>query len=368
MTEAHKPAMLARGQWRPTAKGNGRTAGFHLPQFYSTFEPLANIAQAWRDIKRLKYSSREKLKAFVNTVLGETWEEPEALTTTEDVLAARREKYVACPLGVVLIVASVDVQGNRLECLVKGWGMDMESWLIDLRRFYYATPSGKEAWSLLDDYLRTEFPLMNAEEQETGVRLPILRTFVDSGYRATDVYAWTGPRRHRGVYAIKGRPGEREPLIGKISRTQTVRGGAILVPIGTHEGKRTIYSHLDISERGSGYMHMNALADSEYLKQLTAEKLIPKYTREGIPHMVWMRKVEGGRNEALDLEVYNLAAFRFLNANMNVLREKLDAQVEAARHAPGSAPLPGSAGRTPTKPTTTARPVYPRRSWVKGWR
>lgn len=36
--ERHKPAMLAQGEWRATAAGDGRTAGFHLSALYSPFE------------------------------------------------------------------------------------------------------------------------------------------------------------------------------------------------------------------------------------------------------------------------------------------------------------------------------------------
>jgi phage terminase large subunit GpA-like protein len=33
--ERHKTWMLEHGEWRPTAEGDGRTAGFHLSSLYS---------------------------------------------------------------------------------------------------------------------------------------------------------------------------------------------------------------------------------------------------------------------------------------------------------------------------------------------
>jgi phage terminase large subunit GpA-like protein len=73
LEERHKPEMLGRGEWRPTAAGDGRTAGFHLSSLYSPLgwkswvQCVAEFLQAKDDPSRLK--------TWVNTVLGETWEE-----------------------------------------------------------------------------------------------------------------------------------------------------------------------------------------------------------------------------------------------------------------------------------------------------
>ncbi|MEW6511871.1 MAG: terminase gpA endonuclease subunit [Bacteroidota bacterium] len=367
LRESDKFKMIARGEWRATnstvrSMTGSIIAGFHLSELYSTFSSWESIARKWLVMKK----HRESLRVYINTILGETWEEPDALTTTAEALEARKEKYAGCPAGVILLTAAVDIQVDRLECVVKGWGLNDESWLIDVKRFYFATPGGKEAWQLLDDYLKNRFPVMDTNGRETGVTLPIVRTFVDSGYRATDVYAWTAPRRARGIFAIKGVAGERDPLIGKISRTQAARKGAILIPIGVHIGKRMVYDRLDIKEPGPGYVHLNEEATEDYLKQLTSEKLIPHYTRDRIPVLRWVRKVEGGRNEALDLEVYNLAAFTFINANMTVLAKRLEARVSAAPEKAKQSPARGQEETGPKLPAT--RRSVRRSSFVSGWR
>lgn len=327
LTESHKFWMVARGQWRATAPSVTGVSGFHINELYSTFSTWESITREWLGAK----NHREKLRTFINTTLGETWDEPDALTVTETMLAGRIEKYTGCPMGVLVLTAAVDVQVDRLECKVKGWGLNSESWLIDLQKFY-GSPDAKETWQLVDDYLLTEFP------HESGIKLRIQRVFVDSGFKSDEVYQFTGPRRRRGIYATKGFGGAGKPLIGKISRAQSYRKGALLVPIGVDDAKKTVYDRLEVQEPGPLYMHLNQMATDDYLKQLTAEKQITKYTRDGVPERVWVRRVTGSRNEALDMEVMNLAAISFLNANMTVLARKQAERVKAIEALPADVP------------------------------
>ena len=80
-------------------------------------------------------------------------------------------------------------------------------------------------------------------------------------------------------------------------------------------------SRLRVSDEGqAGYIHFPDFLDEEFFLQLTAERLIKKYSK-GIPRMEF-KKVRS-RNEALDLMTYNLGAFRSLNANMPLIQKKL---------------------------------------------
>lgn len=63
--------MLAQGEWRPTAPGPGKAAGFHLSSLYS---PVGWFS--WADIAAMFAEAQKNLallQVFVNTVLGETW-------------------------------------------------------------------------------------------------------------------------------------------------------------------------------------------------------------------------------------------------------------------------------------------------------
>jgi len=66
-----KQWMLPRGAWRATAKGDGKTAGFHLSSLYS---PVGWFS--WGEAA-MQFEQAQKnpslLQVFVNTVLGDTW-------------------------------------------------------------------------------------------------------------------------------------------------------------------------------------------------------------------------------------------------------------------------------------------------------
>ena len=116
--EKHKPKFLEKGEWRATAPSDGKTAGFHLNGLYS---PLG--WKSWEEIVSdfiKAKSDAPRLKSFVNTVLGETWEEDYAAKVGTDVLMERVESYESnlIPEKAVILTAGVDVQDNRLAVSV----------------------------------------------------------------------------------------------------------------------------------------------------------------------------------------------------------------------------------------------------------
>ena len=65
--------MVERGEWRATAEGNGKHVGFHIWAGYS-YSPnasWANLAEEWLASK----DNPEQLRTFINTVLGEVWQD-----------------------------------------------------------------------------------------------------------------------------------------------------------------------------------------------------------------------------------------------------------------------------------------------------
>ncbi|HEX6925693.1 MAG TPA: terminase gpA endonuclease subunit, partial [Longimicrobiaceae bacterium] len=143
--EQHKGRMLAEGVWVAENPGH-RTAGFHLNSLYS---PWARWSELVREFLEAK-GNPERLKVFVNTVLGQTWEEEGERVNAES-LSGRREKYRAVvPDGVGLLVAAVDVQGDRLEVKVKGYGAGEESWVIHHEQLW-GDPGRDEVWQMLEN-------------------------------------------------------------------------------------------------------------------------------------------------------------------------------------------------------------------------
>jgi len=236
------------------------------------------------------------------------------------------------------------VQDDRLEVEVVGWGDDQESWGIRYQ-VLYGDPAGPELWDRLDQLLISEFT------HESGNKLRIAAATIDSGGHFTQqVYRFCKPRFRRRVYAVKGIGGGGKPLVGRPSRSN--QGNVHLYPVGVDTAKDLIIGRLRIKEPGPGYCHFPVDYNDDYFTQLTSEHCVTRYT-QGIPRRVWMKKSSGRRNEALDIRVYNHAAYEILNPNIKALRTRL-------------APVP-----EPEKPIKQPlrRPPQARRSgWVNNWR
>lgn len=286
------------------------SVSFHIWTAYSPFTEWRRIVQDWLKTK----DDVGKLKTFINTVLGETFEEAgERLEPNE--LYRRREQYRAdIPEGGVVLTCAVDVQDDRLEAEVKAWGAGDENWGVEFR-VIHGDPAKPAVWDDLDALLQSTF------KHESGAKLRISCTAIDSGGHFTQqVYKFVKPREGRRIYAIKGLGGVGKPII---SRPSTANKGKIkLFSVGTDTTKEIVMARLNILEPGPGYCHfpINPNYDEEYFKQLTAEERRTTY-RKGYAMQEWHKTRK--RNEAFDLAVYNTAAKEILNPNYEALAANL---------------------------------------------
>lgn len=344
--EQYKGEMLRRGVWVAENPGH-RTAGFHLNALYSPWARWPELVREFLDAK----GNPERLKVFVNTVLGETWEEEGERVGAES-LASRKHAYRAqVPEGAGLLTAGVDVQGDRLEVKVKGWGKGEESWLVHWEQLF-GDPGRDEVWAKLEEVLVREW------KHEAGGTLRIEAVCIDSGGHHTEaVYRYVRPRQARKVWAIKGMSQPGRPLVGRPSRAN--KHGVKLLPLGTDTAKDAIFTRLKVNVPGPLYMHFPEWVDDEYFAQLTAEKVVTRYVK-GRPVRSY-EKIRP-RNEALDLEVYALAALVSLGTPVlqSLGRFVEHAQAEGAKVRAAETPDPAAAQRAPAR--------RPRSGWVSGWR
>lgn len=311
--ENRKHWMDRHGEWRKT--GESKTiAGFAINSLYSPWVSWRQLA-----IEFLGAKGQDSLQTFWNLKLG--------LPFTKDYekvdinpFTIRREDYLICPKQVLVLTAAVDVQGDRLELKVKGWGAD-ESWLIDYHVFY-GNPKEKAIWKELDKYL-----LEAIYPHESGLSLRLSGVAIDSGYATDMVYQFVKPRSNRNIIAIKGKDGTGVPIISRPSDNNRYRCKLFIV--GIDAVKQIIMDRLKLKERGPGYMHFPKEIrhfkiqpleiDDEYFKQLTAEAYVDKY-RKGERIVKHWKKIRD-RNEALDCEVYNYAILYHLNVNFKELEK-----------------------------------------------
>ena len=313
--ERFKTEMLAAGQWRATSHGDGKTAGFHLSSLYS---PLG--WKSWSEIVAEFQQAKgdpSLLKTFVNTVLGETWEDEYSAKLGADDLKSRVEFYEPgiAPARVLAVTAGVDVQDNRLAVTLYGWGKDEEAWVIDHMEIY-GDPGQPKVWSQLDEVI------LKPVAHELAEPLKIAATAIDSGGHYThEVYAYCRDRKAQHVFAIKGQSQRGKPAIGKATKVdlnwkgRTLKSGAEVFPVGSDTIKSTMYGRLKLNEAGAGYIHFHGESTVEFFAQLTAEKQITRYVK-GFPVREWVKK-SGARNEALDCLVYAYAALQWLLTKYN---------------------------------------------------
>lgn len=301
--EKHRSVMLERGKWVATNPA-GEFPGFHISALYSPFITHVELVKIFLK----KKGSPETLKTFVNLQLGEPWEDRDADFDADD-LRHRIESYPAeVPFGVGILTAGIDVQEDRLELLVKGWGDREESWMIGHHRLYGDTLQD-EVWQKL------EHELARAYIHESGRELRIKATMIDSGYRQKKVFRFVrGKEASRGIYASKGADGRVQESLFRLKRPN--RSHVKPWTINAHHFKLILFrrlkwtaSHASEQVGVPGYLHFCQASktggDSEFYAQYGAT--YPKLQRVGW-RMVWTFPELRTRDEAIDLEVLNLAA------------------------------------------------------------
>jgi len=147
--EHHKPAMLREGAWVAANPGK-RTRGYALNQLYSPIglgRSWAELMDAWDDA----HGDTAKLKRFINTSLGEAWEE-EGDSLDPLNLLGRLEHYPE-QRPPALRCAGVDVQKDRLEATIMDVGEGEECWVID-HLILPGDTALPEVWSALGEDLK----------------------------------------------------------------------------------------------------------------------------------------------------------------------------------------------------------------------
>lgn len=299
--EADKPDMIAAGEWRATKPFNGH-AGFHIWAGYSLFPNASwsNLVAEWLRVKDDPLSRQ----TFINLVLGEPYEDRGEKALNEVRLAARGEVWAAdVPDGVAVVTAGVDVQDDRLEVEVVGWGRNEESWSL-VHEVLEGDPESPELWAGLDAFLKRTW------RRADGRPFEVMAACVDSGGHHTQrVYDFAKARLGRRIWAIKGesaRGGQRSPVWPTKRPSSRNKASFRPVILGVNAAKDTIRARLHLDEPGPGYMHFPADRDINYYAQLTAERSVVK-TMGGQRYRVW--ELPAGRaNEALDCRVYAYAA------------------------------------------------------------
>jgi phage terminase large subunit GpA-like protein len=308
----------------------------------------------------------ETLQTWVNTALGETWEE-KGDTVEPEGLLARKEGYgpEELPPGVLLLTVGGDVQDDRIECQLLGWGANEECWILE-QQVFPGNPGERRFWNeAIDPYLKRRY------STEDGRTLAVEASAFDTGGHHTQaVYDYCVARRRFRIWAIKGQAGPgRLAWPKRASRVASSR--VPLHMIGVDTIKSTLYGRLEkVTEPGAGYIHLPASVDAEHCRQLTSETRVRVYVK-GRPVIVFKPRASNIRQEVQDCWNYGYAAMigrggsalLAVRASRRPEPQPAPEPSEPAEASPPEPPAP--AALAPVKRTFVA----PRRNgFVRGWK
>jgi phage terminase large subunit GpA-like protein len=337
--------MDRNGEWRPTAPANIAPDGReHRSYFiwaalsYQANASWAHIVEAYEKT----HESPQQLQVFINTWLGQTFKEDAATRVTAEGLMAKRDTYKlgTVPEGVLLITIGVDMQDDRAEISVWGWGRsqvtagldsEAEGWLIQ-HSVIHQPYNSSEVYAQIDTFVNTEFEL------PCGAKIKPEVTAIDSGDgdHTPYVYDYARQRRLQGVIPIKGMSTNGKPPIGKGSASEYTmknrpkKSSVEMFQVGTDVIKTRLMARLR-QERasGPGALHFPAETTEEYFVQLVSERR-HSYVQAGQPKFRWVRR-PGVRAETLDCAVYAYAALHhaYKKYNMRTIWDQLEARLKA---------------------------------------
>lgn len=313
---------------------------FHI---WTAYSPQASWVDIVREFVAASAKAKEgdssKLKTFVNTTLGETWEE-DVEKSDAGVLQSRAETYPlrVVPMGGLALVAGVDVQADRFEVVVWAIGRGEEMWTVDYM-VISANPSDEAEWDKLDSYLQTTF------RHQSGNTLCIEAAAIDTGgHFSHQTYNFCRQRVKRKIYAVKGDSQQARPIKSRSSmqdvnwRGKVIKRGVKLWFVGTDTAKDLLHGRLQLTDAGPGRMHFSRELPQAFYDQMTSEYRILAKTPSGDQYR-WI-KPTGKRNEVLDCTVYALFCVQMLDLHRYTEKmwEKLEAAVQPPTHDLFAAP------------------------------
>ena len=347
----HSPQALAdsnfRGRYRATKTADDPgSIGFHVNALSSPLPVLPVLVRRWISAENAykQTGSRRELMDFSRDVLAEPFKSEGALEAAH-VQRQCKEVYPvgALPAWVFLITCGVDVQDDRLELSVDGWGAipveeGNESRFPDGREPFpwkaqgkywrlrragvgyfklHGDPGSGELWARLDQLLSTRWRIGDAEE---GPAIGIALALVDAGGHYTaQTQAFSRSRNHR-VGAIKGasKPGSamaRRSLNRDVREQYGQTKGLVICGVDvvkgflfnsirqsvSTEGERMfVWPRDNAEDAGFGLGYFEGLVESEILSDVISKQTGRRVRR-------W-RKRPGVPNEPLDTACYSFAA------------------------------------------------------------
>ncbi len=342
---------IQAGEWRATAEFKG-IAGFWLDGLNTVFPAKKGYKNKLHQMAAEFYDAylagEEAMTVWKNTFLCVPIEE-KVIQCEPTELEKRAEDYGPenLPNKIALITGGADVQSDRIELEWRGHGLNDESWGIEIVKVYGDTLKN-ETWDAFANALARTF------KREDGVILHPVVAGIDFHYRPDEVkkFAKRGGMPCRVMLVIG--VGSVQP---SIIWEKTFEDGTPYWTVSTDRAKDILFDRLTIDNPGPRAMHFPRAYgyDEAFFEQYGSERKFTRY-KYGFPKGVY-EKINGARNEAIDMWVYCYAATTALRPNIPVIASKL--------HPPNKAPEQKPPEQKPRQFSVAG----PRRGgWVTGWK
>jgi len=196
--------------WHPNNPSETRIYGFAFNELMSPFTSSSHVALARAKLEAEKsYEDGHEgmMKSFINNRKGEAYSAKNRGLDVEG-LKERRLCYseMVVPFEGLVLTCGVDVQWNRFAIIVRAWGRNGNSWLVNWTEIFgdvldYSDP----VWTKLEEFLTQKFPHASSPDKFCMIQ----GVAIDSGdgntcelvYRFVRHMAEAG---HTRVFAVKG--------------------------------------------------------------------------------------------------------------------------------------------------------------------
>lgn len=305
-------------------------AGFWILGVMSNFllKGIGGLASDWAKTQReFEVSGEDKnLKEVVVKQIGIPHAKTLNVGNVEAETLAERALLEEQPLGVVpegvrALFAWFDVQPTYFDLMVRGFGPDSESWVVDKRHIPAETATDRKAWDdLLEELIAKRYPL--ATDPARGMAIRGIG-FDSAGAPGTTDQAYSVWRRLRekkllrtfgrldgrdlhSVIPTKGASSLNAAMLSVVypssqrkDRKVVRTGTEPLAIFNPNTFKDDLNGQLQVAERGARYVHFPKALRSKESPHVLFEQLVSE-TRK--PSGAW-EKTAGARNEMTDLMV-----------------------------------------------------------------
>lgn len=345
----------AEERWEPRREGE---ASINPHRGYRVWRANAKFEQcSWSNCVAMLFETQRHPDSY--QVYLNNWE---ALPFKESVAPADetivRARIGELPPHVVprrarVLLGAVDIQPDRLYYLVRAFGQQQESWLVEYGTVEVTAERFQVAMDAIYDRLFYRGWRLHGEAEE-GLRMRAYALACDSGYRADEAYQFAD---RPGVIATKGL----EQALYRVKKSTVERKHSPdpvdLYLLNTLAFKNRLQRMIRIKPGEAGEWHLHKETTEEYVRHITSEELRKK--KKGAPVATWQLKAGGRDNHYLDCEAMILGLAEVLEQKGEVsllaLKEtdpalgvfRVRGAGEPAPAAQTAPPLRRPAGRVP---------------------